>query len=221
MSPEMTKALQGALPILGLFGFAFLLYAIKLLIDRSRNIKRATDHVWVEIWPKVGKVYSYLTPILEAGTIRIQDRNDKEFARYCLSKGSSIKADWPPGKTNFVQVTLDKIILREGDAIPMSEQVLDRPSLDAHQLDAIIENVAVAAAEATRISLEESKGTVHKQNPFLYVYILIGAVAIGVAYIIIQQHGFPDMLKSISNTINNIAKAQGIQIGTPPAPPVK
>lgn len=218
MSPELAKAMQGALPLIGIFGTCGLIWAIKMLIERSRNISRSIDHVWVEIWPKVGKAYNYLTPILTGGTIRIQDRNGNEFARYILSKGSAIKADWPPGKSNFVQVTVDKIVYRENDAIPIAEAVGDRPSFDAHQLDALVENVATAAAEVTRISMEESKGTTHKQNPFLYVYIGLGILAVGIIYLIATQHNIPEILNNIANTINNIANQQGIQIGPKPTP---
>lgn len=168
-------------PLLGIFAVAGIGWAIKMLIDRNRNMKRSTDHAWIEIWPKVGKVYSYLTPILEGGTVRIQDRQDKEFARYTLGQGGAKRADWPPGKSRFVQVSVDKLIYNEGDSIPMSVAVLDRPVLDAHQLDALIENVAVAAAEATRISLEESGGTSRKTHPLMWVYLgllIIGALCI-------------------------------------------
>jgi len=217
-SADMGKLIQGLLPLLGLFAGIAIIYAIKLMLERSRNIKHSFDHVWVEIWPKVGKAYSYLTPILQGGTVRIQDRNDEEFARYILSKGSAVKADWPPGKSSFVQVTLDKIVYREGDAIPLSEAIGDRPSLDAHQLDSLVENIAVAAAEATRISMEESKGTTHHQNPFMWVYICFAVIAVGIIYLIVTQHNVPDMLKSITDTINNIANQQGIQIGPKPTP---
>ncbi len=182
-----------------------------MMMQRSSNIKKATDHAWVEIWPRVGKVYSYLTPILEGGTIRIQDRNDKQFARYQLSQGASKKADWPPGKNNFVQVTLDKVILREGDAIPMSTQVLDRPILDAHQLDALIENVAVAAAEATRISLEESGGTSRKTNPFLFVYIGLVILGLGVIFIIVNMRGIPELISGLQATVDKLGIALGVK----------
>lgn len=213
--PELTTIL----PLLGVFAAGMILYVVKIMIDRSRNIKRATDHVWVEIWPVVGKVYSYLTPILEGGTARIQDRHGNEFARYKLSEGAAKKADWPPGRVNFVQVTLDKVIYREGDTIPMSVMVSDRPTLDAHQLDALIENVAIAAAEATRISLEESKGTVRKTSPYMYMYLLLGAIAIGVVYVIVTQNGLKENLaglttsisSNMTDTLNRIGFALGVK----------
>lgn len=189
MSPQAIELIKAIAPLLGVFTVAGIGYFIKLLIERKRNIERAHDHAWVEIWPEVGKIYQYLTPILEGGTVRIQDRHDKEFARYVLSSGSAKKADWPPGRPNFVQVTLDKLIFREGDAIPISAQVADRPVFDAHQLDGLIENVAVAAAEATRISIEESKGTVRKSHPLLWVYIIILIILATVLWIAGMQFG--------------------------------
>lgn len=198
------------LPTLGL-GFAIaIVWVVMLILQRSNNIKKATDHAWVEIWPEVGKVYSYLTPILGDGTVRIQDRHGNDFARYTLASGAAKKADWPPGKTNFVQVTLDKVIYRENDSLPMSAVIKERPIFDAHQLDSLVEKVAFAAAEATRLSLEESKGTIKKQNPLMYVYIGLVIAIVGIAYVAITQHGSGDILANIMNGVNRIGAGLGV-----------
>lgn len=218
MSSEQIAALvKGLLPLLGLFASIAIIYFVYILMQRSKNIKKATDHAWIEIWPPVGKVYSYLTPILVGGTVRIEDRNDKLFARYALSQGASKKADWPPGKSNFVQVTLDKLIFREGDAIPISQSVADRPTLDAHQFDSIIENVAVAAAEATRISLENSGIKAKGMSPFLFIYIGLAVIAAGIVFLVATQHGLPNLMAGLQQTIDRMAAAMGIQA----PPPVK
>lgn len=157
------------------------------MLDRQRNAQKAENHVWVQVVPKAGKERNFMVPKEVKGGVAIVKTPDS-FGKFSsnspthvLGEDGEYPADWPPGKTKFVQTTVTKVIVYEGDAELLSN-ITGRPIISAQLLTNLIDGVATAAADAMRKSMEgSSEGKMRKPGGLMWVYIItmIG-VAIGI-----------------------------------------
>ena len=179
---------------------------VKAIVSRQRNAKKAANHIWAEVLPLAGKVYDPLVPI-DGNKVRIKDSSGKVFATYVLGRAGIFPAAWPPGKSKFVQTTVDKIIYREGDAEPLSN-VTGRPLVSAKMYGATIEESH--SADAMKLSLDESTGLKGMGGNMMVLYVILGFIGIlGIANVVFSYNGYA-MIDTIRIGVETIMHGQGL-----------
>jgi len=164
-------------PLFILIAIVIVFWVAKLLFDRHKYARQAMNHVWVQELPKAGKEKNLLVPI---DGEKITFGKTKNKRTHILGEPGEYLADYPPGKTKFVQITMTKITYYAGDAEPLSN-VSDRPIISAQGLANMLDGVGTASAEAMRKSMEQSSDIVGGslgRNFWLYA---LGIVVLGVS----------------------------------------
>lgn len=214
MSPEMKQLVQYIAPMLGLLLFTFLIWFIKLNLDRQKYAKKSENHALIGIIPKAGKFVDYLVPItLEGGValVKIPDKSGKiteSSPTHILGEDGEYPIDYPRGKTKFVQATVTGLTYYEGDAEPLSN-VSNRPVISAQLITNLADGISTATADALKRSQEESDGNkVKKGSPLMWILVFVGLnMAIGVFNIIVQVQAS----KATSTLIDLVQKAIGVK----------
>ena len=215
---SITSIFKSFMPFLAIGAFVFVGYWVKLIMDKNRNVKTAQDKVWVELIPEAGPEKNFMCPIqMENGIafIKIPDIKgaveDQTSPTHVLSKPGAFPAIWPPGKSKFTQLSVQKIIYKEGDSEPLSNTT-GIPTISGQLITSLLDGVATNTSDALRKSFEDSHGTqTKKSNPMLWVYvILIGIVALSVVNLVLNIQGLNavDMVKDL---VKLVQQALGLQ----------
>lgn len=190
-------------PLFVLIAIAIVFWVAKLLWDRHKYARQAMNHVWVQELPKAGKEKNLLV-VIDGEKITFGKAKDKRT--HILGEPGEYLADYPPGKTKFVQTTMTKITYYAGDVEPLSN-VSDRPIVSARGFANMLDGVGTASAEAMRKSMEQSSDIVGGglgRNFWLYA---LGIVILGISVatlVIISQSAtdytiFSDKLNELYN----------------------
>jgi len=184
-------------PLFVLIAIAIVFWVAKLLWDRHRYARQAMNHVWVQELPKAGKEKNFLV-LIDGEKITFGKKQAKRT--HILGEPGEYLADYPPGKTKFVQTTMTKITYYAGDAEPLSN-VSDRPIISAQGLANMLDGVGTASAEAMRKSMEQSSDVVSGIGRNFWLYAL-GIVILGVSIAtLVITSGFTEELAGLSNWV--------------------
>ncbi len=187
----MASIISSVVPMIALFAFVGVAYVIKLLLDRQHNAKKALNHVWIAEIPKAGKEKNYLVPIEVIGgvsSVRVPDDKGKispTSPTHILGEAGEFSADYPPGKTKFVQTTVTKLVYYEGDAEPLSN-ISDRPIISGQLITNMNDGIGSASAEIMKKSMEDSAGEKFKKSSgLLWLYVLsFLIIGVGIANLV-------------------------------------
>jgi hypothetical protein len=199
------------MPFLAIGALVFVGYWVKLIMDKNKNVKTAQDKIWIELIPEAGPEKNYMCPIrMENGISMVRIPNikgevdEQTSPTHILSKPGAFPAIWPPGKPKFTQLSVQKIIYKEGDSEPLSNTT-GIPTISGQLITSLIDGVAANTSDALRKSYEGSNGQISKKNnPMLWVYIILGIVVVlGIVNLVLNIQGLSavDMMKDLTKVI--------------------
>jgi hypothetical protein len=160
-----------------IFVCGLIIFVIVLFKQRSDNIAKATNHIWVQRIPQSGLEQNYRVPIEFIGgvyTCRIPDDNGKISDKspiHVIGQPGEFDALYPPGKMKFVQTVMKKIIYYGDDMEPVSN-FTDMPIISGQRIAALINGSNIAAADVIRQSQEDSGITPKKSSPVTLVMLI-------------------------------------------------
>jgi hypothetical protein len=208
---SISNIFKSIMPFLAIGALVFVGYWVKLILDKNKNVKKAENCIWVELIPEAGPEKNFMCPVrMENGISMVRIPNikgevdEQTSPTHILGKPGTFPAIWPPGKAKFTQLSVQKIIFKEGDSEPLSNTT-GIPTISGQLITSLLDGVATNTADAFRKSYEDSHGqTAKKTNPMLWVYVILGVIVVlGVVNLVLNIQGLSavDMVKDLTKLI--------------------
>lgn len=164
---------------IGMFFIGGIIIALYLYMERSKNIAKSIDHVWIQLIPKAGAERNFRIPVEHNGGVTyckvpdIHGKTGDDSPIHILGEPGEFPGIYPPGKMKFVQVQMTKLIFYEGDAEPLSN-VSNIPIISGQLFASLLNGLCASTAEIVRRSRDQ-EGNQQQGNKLTLLYILAGA----------------------------------------------